>query len=152
MSPVVALTSRWFTPGTTTSLTLSTNYGSASNLWVAFDAAEQGADTYSLSGTTLTFNAPIPNGTNKVYVKGGTALTIGTLGANTVTDANVSANANIDSSKLSYLSGGAGAVRTMGGDGGGAGRARATGMRPERESVVLKCRSSRLRPGEWLGA
>ena len=73
-----------FTPGTTTSLTLSTNYGSASNLWVAFDAAEQGADTFSLNGTTLTFNAPIPNGTNKVYVKGGTSLTLGTVADSSV--------------------------------------------------------------------
>lgn len=73
-----------FTPGTTTSLTLSNNYGSASNLWVAFDAAEQGADTFSLTGTTLTFNAPIPSGTNKVYVKGGTSLTLGTVADSSV--------------------------------------------------------------------
>lgn len=98
-----------FTPGTTTSLPLSTNYGSASNLWVAFDAAEQGADSYSLSGTTLTFNAPIPNGTNKVFVKGGTALTVGSPGSGSVTDASVAANAGINSSKLSYLAPYAGA-------------------------------------------
>lgn len=73
-----------FTPGTTTSLTLSNNYGSASNLWVAFDAGEQGADTYSLSGTTLTFNSPIPVGINKVYVKGGTSLTLGTVADSSV--------------------------------------------------------------------
>lgn len=76
-----------FTAGTSTTLTLSNNYGSASNLWVAFDADEQGADTFSLGGTnneTLTFNAPIPVGVNKVYVKGGTALTIGTPSPGTV--------------------------------------------------------------------
>jgi hypothetical protein len=73
-----------FTPGTTMSLTLSKNYGSASNLWVAFDAAEQGADTFSLSGTTLAFNSPIPIGTNKVYVKGGTSLAIGTVSDSSV--------------------------------------------------------------------
>jgi hypothetical protein len=94
-----------FTAGTTTSLTLSKNYGSASNLWVAFDASEQGADSFSLSGTTLTFNSPIPIGTNKVYVKGGTALTVGTPGAGTVTDGSVASNAGISSSKLSYLQG-----------------------------------------------
>lgn len=98
-----------FTPGTTTSLTLSNNYGSASNLWVAFDAGEQGADTYSLSGTTLTFNAPIPNGISRVYVKGGTALTISTPSAGTVTDSSVAANAAIQSTKLAFLQGGAGA-------------------------------------------
>ncbi|WP_233854126.1 glycoside hydrolase family 55 protein [Paraburkholderia sp. HD33-4] len=79
-----------FTAGTTTSLTLSQNYGSASNLWVAFDGVEQGGDTYTLSGNTLTFNAVIPVGTNKVYVKGGTALTVGTPGTNTVGIANFS--------------------------------------------------------------
>jgi len=73
-----------FTPGTTTSLTLSTNYGSASNLWVAFDGAEQGADNYSLSGTTLTFNSAIPTGVNKVYVKGGTALSVGVVSDSSV--------------------------------------------------------------------
>lgn len=91
-----------FTAGVSTTLTLSQNYGSASNLWIAFDAAEQGADTYSLSGTTLTFSSPIPLGTSKVYVKGGTSLSIGTPGAGTVVDATVAANAAVQSSKLSY--------------------------------------------------
>jgi hypothetical protein len=100
-----------FTPGTTVSLTLSNNYGSASNLWVAFDAAEQGADTFSLNGTTLTFNSPIPIGTNKVYVKGGTSLTIGAPGPGTVTDITVASNAAIDSSKLSFLQPYSGATR-----------------------------------------
>lgn len=87
-----------FTPGTTTSLTLSQNYGSSSNLWVAFDADEQGADTFSLGGTnneTLTFNAPIPTGISKVYVKGGTALTIGTPGSGTVTDSSVATGSRL---------------------------------------------------------
>lgn len=99
-----------FTPGTTTSLTLANTYGSTANLWVAFDAAEQGADSFTLSGTTLTFNAPIPNGTNKVYVKGGTALTVGTPANETVVDASVAPNAAIKSTKLSYLEGDVGSV------------------------------------------
>jgi len=69
-----------FTPGTTTALTLSQAYGSASNLWIAFDAAEQGPNTYSLSGTTLTFNAPIPVGTANVFVKGAVPSTLSSLG------------------------------------------------------------------------
>ncbi|MFM0357950.1 hypothetical protein PQR12_31045 [Paraburkholderia nemoris] len=80
-----------FTPGTTTSLTLSSNYGSAANLWIAFDADEQGADTYSLTGTTLTFNAPIPVGVSKVFVKGGTTQSIGTPATGSVTDTSVAA-------------------------------------------------------------
>jgi hypothetical protein len=84
-----------FTPGITTQLTLSQNYGSSDNLWVTFDGTEQGADQYSLNGTTLTFNSPIPAGTNKVFVKGGTSLTIGVPGASTVTDSSVASNSNL---------------------------------------------------------
>lgn len=69
-----------FTAGTTTALTLSQAYGSAADLWVAFDAAEQGANTYTLSGKTLTFNAPIPVGTTDVFVKGATTASVGSSG------------------------------------------------------------------------
>jgi hypothetical protein len=69
-----------FTDGTSTSLTLSKSYGGASALWVAFDGAEQGPNTYTLSGTTLTFNAAIPIGTVNVFVKGATTSTISSSG------------------------------------------------------------------------
>jgi hypothetical protein len=78
-----------FTPGSTTSLTLSQGYGLRSNLWVAFDAAEQGADQYTLNGETLSFNSAIPVGVNTVYVKGGTTLTVGTPSIGSVTDASI---------------------------------------------------------------
>lgn len=100
-----------FPPGFSTTLTLSQNYGSAANLWVDFDAAaqhEQNGD-FSLSGTAFTVTVPV--GVQNLYVKGGTSLTIGTPGAGTITDASVAANAAIDSSKLSFLQAGAGAVR-----------------------------------------
>lgn len=87
-----------FVAGTTTSLTLSQNYGTSENLWVAFDGTEQGADTFSLGGTnneTLTFNAPIPFGTNKVYVKGGTTLTVGTPSPGSVTDSSIASGSKI---------------------------------------------------------
>jgi len=99
-----------FTPGTTTSLALSNNYGSAANLWVAFDAADQGADSYSLSGTTLTFTSPIPNGTNKVFVKGGTSLSISSPAPGSIVDSMVAATAAIQSSKLAYQFPGTGSV------------------------------------------
>lgn len=67
-----------FTAGTSTSVTLAGNYGSKVNLWVRFDGATQGSDTYTLVGTTLSFNAAIPIGVAKVYVKGGATLAIGT--------------------------------------------------------------------------
>jgi hypothetical protein len=84
-----------FTAGTSTTLTLSQTYGSSSNLWVNFDGAEQGGDTFSLNGETLTFNAPIPVGTNKVYVKGGTALSIGTPGLGTIITASLASGSQL---------------------------------------------------------
>jgi hypothetical protein len=73
-----------FTAGTTTTLTLSKNYVSATNLWVAFDGTEQGANTYTLSGTTLTFNAAIPIGTTDVFVKGALPSSVSSSGGGLV--------------------------------------------------------------------
>lgn len=112
--PMGAAAANQFAPGFSTSLTLSQNYGSSSNLWVSFDDGAQGSNTLSLSGTgnqTLNFNAPIPYGIQFVYVKGGTTITGNAPGSGTVTDASVAAGAAIDSSKLSFLQAGAGAVR-----------------------------------------
>jgi hypothetical protein len=78
-----------FTPGTTTTLTLPTAPGSVSNMWVFFDAAFQADDQFSVNGTTLTFNSPIPVGTQEVNVKIGTTIAIGTPNSGTVTDASV---------------------------------------------------------------
>lgn len=76
-----------FTPGTTTQLTLSSNFGSGANLWVDFDGTPQHyPDDFSLNGTTLTFTSPIPVGVSKVYTKGGITTTVGTPGAGTVGD------------------------------------------------------------------
>lgn len=99
-----------FAPGFSTTLTLLGFYGASSNLWIAFDAAEQGSDTFTLSGTALTFNAPIPVGVQKVYVKGGTTSSIGIPGAGSITDAMVAANAGISSAKLAFLAAGSAAV------------------------------------------
>lgn len=84
-----------FAPGFSTSLTLLGFYGSSSNLWVAFDAGEQGSDTLSLSGYVLTFNAPIPVGIQKVYVKGGTTFSIGTPATGSVVDSSVSPSSKL---------------------------------------------------------
>lgn len=65
-----------FTPGTTTTLALSQAYGSVANVQVFFDGTYQEKDSYTISGTTLTFNAPIPVGVNNVDVIGGTTLSL----------------------------------------------------------------------------
>jgi hypothetical protein len=67
-----------FVDGTTTALTLSKDYITSASVWVSFDGTVQGANTYTLTGTVLTFNAPIPVGTVNVFVKG--AIGSGTSG------------------------------------------------------------------------
>jgi hypothetical protein len=105
-----AATSTQFVPGVTTTLMLVGFYGSKSNLWIQFDAASQGEDTFSLNNYTLTFNAPIPVGVQEVYVKGGTTVSVGTPAAGSITDSSVASNAGINASKLSFIQSGTGAV------------------------------------------
>ncbi|UXZ62591.1 tail fiber domain-containing protein [Burkholderia multivorans] len=84
-----------FTPGVDSSVTLSRDYGTKANLFVSMDAAQQGPDTFSLNGKTLTFldgngnPAPIPNGIQKIYVKGGTTLSIEPPPDESITDAKI---------------------------------------------------------------
>lgn len=100
-----------FTPGTTTALTLTVAPGSIQNTWIYFDGIYQADNSIaSLVGTTLTFSSPIPVGVQLVTVKIGSTIAIGTPSDGTVTDASVASNAAIQSSKLSFLQAGAGAV------------------------------------------
>lgn len=106
-----------FTPGVTTTLTLPAIFGSEDNIWVFFDAAYQGDDQIaSLDDAVLTFVEPIPVGVEKVYVKGGTTVAIGTPGDGTITDRKVANGAGIQATKLSYLLDAAGAKRRTGQD------------------------------------
>lgn len=65
-----------FTPGVTTQLTLSREPGSPANLEIFFDPLFQGPDQWSVLGTSLTFNDPIPGSTTKVFARIGTTLSI----------------------------------------------------------------------------
>jgi len=78
-----------FAPGVTTVLTVANQYLSGNNIEVFFDAAYQGPDQYSLSGTALVFISPIPVGVQKVYVRGGVARLTGAPSDGTVTDVKV---------------------------------------------------------------
>ena len=73
-----------FTAGVTTSLTLTGSYSSKTNLWVYFDGLRQESTEYQLLGSILTFTSAIPVGVQKVFVKGGNVLPIGTPADNTV--------------------------------------------------------------------
>lgn len=59
-----------FTPGATTTLTLSKVYTSAAAVMVHFDGTFQATDQYSVAGNTITFTSAIPVGTSKVYARG----------------------------------------------------------------------------------
>lgn len=57
-----------FTAGVTTSLNLPANPLAEENLMIFFNATYQYHTTYSLSGTVVTFSAPIPGGTTTVEI------------------------------------------------------------------------------------
>lgn len=79
-----------FVGGTTAVLTLSRVYGSPDNLEIHFDTEFQGPENIqSLNGATLTLTAPIPNGIQKVYVRGGTTLSIYTPADGSVTNSKI---------------------------------------------------------------
>ncbi|HJS34991.1 MAG TPA: hypothetical protein VJ766_05840 [Pseudoxanthomonas sp.] len=63
-----------FTPDVTTQLTLSRPPGTPGNLEIFFDPLFQGPDQWTLIGSTLTFNSPIPSGVGKVFARIGTTL------------------------------------------------------------------------------
>ncbi|CAD6548595.1 hypothetical protein LMG28727_04859 [Paraburkholderia kirstenboschensis] len=84
-----------FTPGTTTQLTLPAAPGSTSNMWAHFDASFQASDQFSVNGTVVTFNSPIPVGVQEVNIKFGTTIAIGTPGSGTVTDASVASGTRL---------------------------------------------------------
>lgn len=82
--------------GTSTSLSLPSNFGSATNLWVDFDGTPQHyPDDFTLNGTTLQFTNPIPVGPAKVFVKAGTTLPFGTPSAASVTDAAIATGTSL---------------------------------------------------------
>ena len=76
-----------FNPGVTTTLTLSQSYVNPANVQVHFDGVYQGTDQYTLSGNQIIFTSPIPVGVSKVYIVGGTTLSVFTPAANSVNDA-----------------------------------------------------------------
>ncbi len=76
-----------FTPGVTSSLTLSQDPGTPNNLDIYFDAGYQQKSSYTLVGAVVTFDAPIPLGVLKVECLQAQVLPVGSLGANTVSAA-----------------------------------------------------------------
>jgi len=79
--------------GSAVNFTLSVDPGSENNTWVHVSGVYQQKDTYSVSGTTLTFSAAPPTGTNNIEVIIGTSLSIGTPSDGTVTAAKLTYSA-----------------------------------------------------------
>ncbi|CAE6835297.1 hypothetical protein [Paraburkholderia domus] len=65
-----------FTPNVTTTLTLSQSYGAPANVDVHFDTEYQGTDQYAIVGNQIIFTSAIPQGVNKVYIVGGTTMSL----------------------------------------------------------------------------
>lgn len=73
--------------GAQTAFTLSVAPGSENNTWVSVSGVLQHKDTYSVSGTTLTFSSAPASGTDNIEVVIGTTLSVGTPSDSTVTAA-----------------------------------------------------------------
>ena len=63
-----------FVAGSTTQLTLSSAPGVKANMWVYFDSSPVSSEDYTVIGTIVTFDDPIPGGTAEVEIKHGTAV------------------------------------------------------------------------------
>jgi hypothetical protein len=85
-----------YTAGVSNSVTLSRAPGSLANIEVFFDAAYQGPENFqSLVGTVLTFTAAIPVGIQRVYVRGGSTLSIYSPSTGSVFDASVAGGSRL---------------------------------------------------------
>jgi hypothetical protein len=83
----------------TVAFTLSADPGSENNTQVYVSGVYQEKDTYSVSGTTLTFSTAPPTGTSNIEVVSSSPLAIGTPSDGTVTTAKI-ADANVTAAKL----------------------------------------------------
>lgn len=85
-----------YTAGVSNSVTLSRAPGSLANIEVFFDAAYQGPENFqSLVGAVLTFTAAIPVGVQRVYVRGGTTLSIYSPSTGSIVDAAVAVGSRL---------------------------------------------------------
>lgn len=122
-----------FTAGSSTEITLATDAGNETNVWVFFDAALQGSDTYSYDDGTqvLTFSSAIPGGVSKVYVKVGTTLPVNTISDNAVTTSKINDSA-VTNAKLADM-----AQSTIKGRASGAGTGVVTDLTATQVNTIL---------------
>jgi len=82
-----------FTAGSSTSVTLTADPGAEQHLTVFFDGVGQHRSTYSVSGTTLTFDTAIPTGTAEVEATYASSVPSVTVPDNSVATAKIADNA-----------------------------------------------------------
>jgi hypothetical protein len=95
----------------TTAFTLSGDPGSENNTQVYVSGVYQEKDTYSVSGTTLTFSTAPPTGTSNIEVVWTAPLAIGTPSDGTVTPAKIASSTDFTFNGLTVGEGG-GSVAT----------------------------------------
>ena len=102
-----------FTANSSTTITLTNDPGTEDHVVISFDGIVQHHSTYTVSGTTVTFNAAIPAGVAEIeasFVVTVSSITVpdGSVSTSKIVDANVTTskilNANITEAKLAALS------------------------------------------------
>ena len=88
-----------FTAGSSTTVTLTADPGTENSLIVTFDGITQHRDTYSVSGTTVTFDAAISTGVSKIEATYTTTIPAATPGDGSVTQAKLG-NEAVNEAKL----------------------------------------------------
>jgi hypothetical protein len=97
--------------GVTVAFVMGADPGSENNTWVYIDGVYQQKDQYSVSGTTLTFSAAPPTGTDNIEVVRGRTSSIGVPGDATVDTAQL-ADGGVTTAKLDDLAVTAGKIGT----------------------------------------
>lgn len=105
------LVDRFSGNASTTAFTLSGSPGALNNTYVYVGGVYQQKNTYTLSGTTLTFSSAPPSGTNNIEVVWTQPLSIGTPSDGTVSPAKVQSGVDFTFNGLT-VGKGAGAVST----------------------------------------
>lgn len=86
-----------FTAGTTTALTLTSTPAANASVYAYFDGIRQSANTYSISGTTVTFNAAIPTDTQVIEIDWSSAATSAGVQSLTVGPSTYTGNVTLQS-------------------------------------------------------
>jgi hypothetical protein len=99
--------------GSTTAFTLSGDPGSENNTQVYVSGVYQEKDTYSVSGTTLTFSTAPPTGTSNIEVVSSAPLAIGTPSDGTVTTAKIASSVTLTTPTIDTITSAASTALTL---------------------------------------